>query len=66
MDKNDILRSLRLPVIVAPMFLVSGPELVIASSKAGLIGSFPGPNAKTIVVFIIGQRVIWTNSMFQL
>ena len=48
MDKNDILRSLRLPVIVAPMFLVSGPELVIASSKAGLIGSFPGPNAKTI------------------
>ena len=48
MDKNDILRSLRLPVIVAPMFLVSGPELVIASSKAGLIGSFPGPNARTI------------------
>ncbi|MBT5216447.1 MAG: nitronate monooxygenase [Gammaproteobacteria bacterium] len=29
------------------MFLVSGPELVIASSNAGLIGSFPGPNART-------------------
>jgi nitronate monooxygenase len=29
------------------MFLVSGPDLVIASSNAGLIGSFPGPNART-------------------
>jgi len=29
------------------MFLVSGPELVIASSNAGLVGSFPGPNART-------------------
>ena len=38
---------MRLPVIVAPMFLVSGPDLVIASSNAGLIGSFPGPNART-------------------
>ena len=48
MDKRQILESLRLPVIVAPMFLVSGPELVIASCKSGLIGSFPGPNARTI------------------
>ncbi len=48
MNKKDILESLRLPVIVAPMFLVSGPELVIASCKSGLIGSFPGPNARTI------------------
>jgi nitronate monooxygenase len=30
------------------MFLVSGPDLVVASSKAGLVGSFPGPNARTI------------------
>jgi len=29
------------------MFLVSGPDLVIACSNAGLIGSFPGPNART-------------------
>jgi len=29
------------------MFLVSNPDLVIASSNAGLIGSFPGPNART-------------------
>ena len=48
MNKLKILKSLRLPVIVAPMFLVSGPDLVIASCKAGLVGSFPGPNARTI------------------
>ena len=47
MQKNKLIDRLRLPVIVAPMFLVSGPDLVIASSNAGLIGSFPGPNART-------------------
>jgi nitronate monooxygenase len=39
--------ELRAPVIVAPMYLVSGPELVIASCRAGLIGSFPTLNAHT-------------------
>ena len=48
MQKNKLIDRLRLPVIVAPMFLVSGPDLVIASSNAGLIGSFPGPNARTV------------------
>ncbi len=48
MQNNKLIDQLRLPVIVAPMFLVSGPELVIASSNAGLVGSFPGPNARTI------------------
>jgi len=47
MQKNNLIDQLRLPVIVAPMFLVSGPGLVIASSNSGLIGSFPGPNART-------------------
>ena len=47
MQNNQLTDQLRLPVIVAPMFLVSGPELVIASSNSGLIGSFPGPNART-------------------
>ena len=47
MQINQLIDQLRLPVIVAPMFLVSGPELVIASSNSGLIGSFPGPNART-------------------
>ncbi|WP_063034450.1 hypothetical protein [Nocardia grenadensis] len=37
-----ILRAgLRLPVIAAPMFIVSGSELVLAQSKAGTVGSFP-------------------------
>ena len=40
-------RNLRLPAIAAPMFLVSGPEMVLASCRAGLIGSFPAPNART-------------------
>jgi len=40
--------GLRLPVIIAPMFLISGPELVIAAAKAGVIGAFPAPNARTI------------------
>ncbi|MDC0748908.1 NAD(P)H-dependent flavin oxidoreductase [Polyangium mundeleinium] len=37
---------LTLPVIGAPMFIVSGPELVIAQCKAGVVGSFPALNAR--------------------
>jgi nitronate monooxygenase len=37
----------RLPVFAAPMFLVSGPELVIGSCRAGIIGAFPSHNART-------------------
>ncbi len=39
-------RSMRLPVIGAPMFIVSGPELVIEQCKAGIIGTFPSLNAR--------------------
>jgi nitronate monooxygenase len=42
-----IASGLRLPAIVAPMFLVSGPRLVVASCRAGLIGSFPTAYART-------------------
>lgn len=38
---------LRLPLIAAPMYQVSGPELVIAACKAGVIGAFPTANCKT-------------------
>lgn len=38
--------KLRIPVIGAPMFIVSGPELVIAQCKAGIVGSFPALNAR--------------------
>ena len=41
---------MRLPVIVAPMFLISGPDITIAAAKAGIIGCFPAPNARTIDV----------------
>lgn len=37
---------LRLPVIGSPLFLISGPELVIAQCKAGIVGSFPALNAR--------------------
>ena len=49
---NEILVSikkrLKLPAVVAPMFLVSGPDAVIQSCKEGLMVSFRGPNARTI------------------
>lgn len=38
--------KLRIPLIGAPMFIVSGPELVIAQCKAGIVGSFPALNAR--------------------
>ena len=38
---------MRLPVFAAPMFLVSGPELVVAACEAGIAGAFPTPNCRT-------------------
>jgi nitronate monooxygenase len=39
---------LRLPLIAAPMFLVSGPALVKAACRAGVIGAFPTANCRTV------------------
>ena len=39
---------LRLPVIASPLFIVSGPDLVIAQCKAGVVGSFPSLNARPL------------------
>ena len=39
---------LALPLVAAPMFLVSGPELVIAACRAGVVGAFPFPNGRTL------------------
>ena len=44
---NPLLSRLRLPVVVAPMFLVSGPEMVISAARSGLVGAFPTPNCRT-------------------
>ncbi len=43
---ESLANSLRIPVIGAPMFIVSGPELVIAQCKAGIVGAFPALNAR--------------------
>src|SRR5690606_37116382 len=40
------LASLRLPVVCAPMFIVSNPEMVIAQCKSGRVGAFPALNAR--------------------
>ena len=45
--KQALLDSLRIPVIGAPLFIVSNPKLVIEQCKAGIIGSFPALNART-------------------
>ncbi|KQW84034.1 NAD(P)H-dependent flavin oxidoreductase [Brevundimonas sp. Root1279] len=40
-------KGLKLPVIAAPMFLVSGPDLVVEACNAGVIGTFPSLNQRT-------------------
>ncbi len=46
-DLRARLGRLRIPAFAAPMFLVSGPDLVVAACRAGVVGSFPAPNART-------------------
>ncbi len=47
MSLPTILKNkLRIPMIGAPLFMVSGPDLVIAQCKAGIVGSFPALNAR--------------------
>jgi nitronate monooxygenase len=41
-----LLRSLRLPAIGAPLFIISNPDLVLAQCTAGIVGSFPALNAR--------------------
>ena len=43
---SPLFDRLRLPIIGSPLFIVSGPELVIAQCKAGIVGSFPALNAR--------------------
>jgi nitronate monooxygenase len=46
MSLPPIFDNLRLPIIGSPLFIVSGPDLVIAQCKAGIVGSFPALNAR--------------------
>jgi nitronate monooxygenase len=50
--------NLRLPVFAAPMFLISGPEMVLAACKAGIIGAFPTPNARPIETLEVWMKQI--------
>ncbi|QLC21215.1 nitronate monooxygenase [Parasphingopyxis sp. CP4] len=43
---SPLFDTLRLPLVGAPLFIISGPELVIAQCKAGIVGSFPALNAR--------------------
>jgi nitronate monooxygenase len=48
MNTIDTLKSkVALPIVAAPMFLISGPELVIECCKAGIVGTFPALNQRT-------------------
>ena len=47
MSKASFIKELSLPVIAAPMFLISGPQLVIECCKNGIIGTFPALNQRT-------------------
>ena len=44
---HEFYKSLDLPLIAAPMFLISGPELVIECCKNGIVGTFPALNQRT-------------------
>ena len=46
MSLPPVLRRLRLPVIGAPLFIISNPKLVIAQCQAGIVGAMPALNAR--------------------
>lgn len=46
---TQLAQRLRIPVLASPLFLISGPDLVVETSKAGVIGSFPSFNQRTSV-----------------
>ena len=45
-EDHPILSRLRVPAVAAPMLIVSGPELVVAACRAGVLGSFPTANPR--------------------
>ena len=46
MDKLALRKRMSIPVIGAPLFIVSNPDLVLAQCKAGIVGAFPALNAR--------------------
>ena len=47
MNQPKLFKNLSLPVIAAPMFLISGPKLVIECCKNGIVGTFPSLNQRS-------------------
>ena len=47
MSKPKFINELSIPAVAAPMFLISGPELVIECCKNGIVGTFPALNQRT-------------------
>ena len=50
MTPQELRKRLTIPVIGAPLFIISNPDLVLAQCKAGVVGSFPALNARPIEV----------------
>lgn len=46
-NKHPFMKDLSLPAVAAPMFLISGPNLVIETCKTGIVGTFPALNNRT-------------------
>ena len=47
MEKAEFINELNIPAIAAPMFLISGPKLVLECCKNGIVGTFPALNQRT-------------------
>ncbi len=47
MNKPNFINELKIPAVAAPMFLISGPEIVIECCKNGIVGTFPALNQRT-------------------
>lgn len=47
MRPDELLAQLRIPAIASPMFLVSGPDLVVEACRGGVLGTFPALNQRT-------------------
>ncbi len=50
-DHRKRIAKLALPIVAAPMFLVSGPDLVVACCRSGILGSFPSLNIRSTAEF---------------
>lgn len=55
---RELFATARLPVMAAPMFLVSSPELVIASSRAGIVGTYAAPNSRNVAALDVALNSI--------